>query len=96
MNLMDLLGIKDEAPSYQRDTIVNKNEEVQTVLSAADHLSDEYVTKKILSILGDIDQVDEVMKQRLAEEATRYEPKEPKKQEDEEQKTVPETETVEE
>lgn len=96
MNLMDLLGIKDEAPSYQRDTIVNKNEEVQTVLSAAEHLSDEYVTKKILSILGDIDQVDDVMKQRLKEEAGRYEPKEPKKTEDEEQETVPETETVEE
>ena len=96
MNLMDLLGIKDEAPSYQRDTIVNKNEEAQTVLSAAEHLSDEYVTKKILSILGDIDQVDEVMKQRLAEEAGRYEPKEPKKTEDEEQEAVPETEAVEE
>lgn len=96
MNLMDLLGIKDEAPSYQRDTIVNKNEEVQTVLSAAEHLSDEYVTKKILSILGDIDQVDEVMKQRLKEEAGRYEPKEPKKTEDEEQETVPEAEAVEE
>lgn len=96
MNLMDLLGIKDEAPSYQRDTIVNKNEEVQTVLSAAEHLSDEYVTKKILSILGDIDQVDDVMKQRLKEEAGRYEPKEPNKTEDEEQETVPEAETVEE
>lgn len=96
MNLMDLLGIKDEAPSYQRDTIVNKNEEIQNVLAAAEYLSDEYVTKKALSILGDIDQVNDVMKQRLKEEAGRYEPKEPKKTEDEEQETVPEAETVEE
>ena len=91
MNLMDLLGIKDEAPSYQRDTIVNKNEEVQTVLSAAEHLSEEYVTKKILSILGDIDQVDEVMTQRLREDTSRYETPN-----DEEEETVPEAETVEE
>ena len=96
MNLMDLLGIKDEAPSYQRDTIVNKNEEVQTVLSAAEHLSDEYVTKKILSILGDIDQVDEVMAQRLREDTERHEPKETETEDDEEQETVPEAETVEE
>lgn len=96
MNLMDLLGIKDEAPSYQRDTIVNKNEEVQTVLSAAEHLSDEYVTKKILSILGDIDQLKEVMAQRLREDTGRHEPKENETEDDEEQETVPEAETVEE
>lgn len=94
LNLMDLLGIKDEAPSYQRDTIVNKNEEVQTVLSAAEHLSDEYVTKKILSILGDIDQVDEVMSQRLREDTSRYET--PNDETDETEETVPEAETVEE
>ena len=96
MNLMDLLGIKDEAPSYQRDTIVNKNEEVQTVLSAAEHLSDEYVTKKILSILGDIDQVADVMAQRLREDTGRHEPKKNETEDDEEQETVPEAETVEE
>lgn len=94
MNLMDLLGIKDEAPSYQRDTIVNKNEEVQTVLSAAEHLSDAYVTKKILSILGDIDQVKKVMAQRLREETKRYET--PKDETDETEETVPEAEAVEE
>lgn len=94
MNLMDLLGIKDEAPSYQRDTIVNKNEEIQNVLAAAEYLSDEYVTKKALSILGDIDQVDEVMAQRLREDTSRYET--PKDKTDETEETVPEAETVEE
>ena len=94
MNLMDLLGIKDEAPSYQRDTIVNKNEEIQNVLAAAEYLSEEYVTKKALSILGDIDQVKEVMAQRLREDTGRHEPKET--EEDEEEETVPETEAVEE
>lgn len=71
MNLLSLLGIENEAPSYQRDTIVNKNEEVQTVLQAAQHLSEEYVTKKVLSILGDIDQLDDVLKNMDAANAER-------------------------
>lgn len=69
--LLDFLGIDDE-PTYTRSLIVNKNEEIQNVLQAADHLSDEYVTKKLLTILGDIDAVDEVMKQRLTEDAGRF------------------------
>lgn len=71
--LLDLLGVDDD-PTYQRDTIVNKNEEIQNILQAADHLSDEYVTKKLLTILGDIDAVEDVMKQRLVEDANRYIP----------------------
>lgn len=94
MSLLKLLGIENEAPSYQRDTIVNKNEEVQTVLQAAEHLSGEYVTKKVLTILGDVDQAKDVLDQMLMEEAGRYET--PKKTEDEEEETVPEAETVEE
>jgi SPP1 family phage portal protein len=69
--LLKLLGVDDD-PTYQRDTIVNKNEEIQNILQAADHLSDEYVTKKLLTILGDIDAVEDVMKQRLVEDANRY------------------------
>jgi hypothetical protein len=69
--LLDLLGVDDD-PTYQRDTIVNKNEEIQNVLQAADHLSDEYVTKKLLTIMGDIDAVEDVMKQRLVEDVDRY------------------------
>ena len=71
MGLLKLLGI-DDAPTYQRDTIVNKAEEVQTVLMAANNLSDEYVTRKILTILGDVDSVEDVMKERLAEDVSRY------------------------
>lgn len=90
--LLDLIGINDD-PSYQRDAIVNKNEEIQNILQSADNLSDEYVTKKLLTILGDIDAVDEVMKQRLVEDVNRYKNETP---EDEEAETVPEAEDVEE
>ena len=69
--LLDLLGVDDD-PTYQRDTIVNKNEEIQNVLQAAQYTSDAYTTKKLLTILGDIDSVDKVMEQRLAEDAERF------------------------
>ena len=93
LNLLQLLGIQDE-PTYQRDTIVNKAEEVQTVLAAAEHLSDEYVTEKVLTILGDIDRIEAVKAQRLREDTSRYET--PKDETDETAETVPEAETVEE
>ena len=90
LNLLNLLGIEDE-PTYQPDTIVNKAEEVQVVLAAAEHLSDEYVTEKVLTILGDIDRIEDVKAQRLREDTSRYETPE-----DETEETVSETEAVEE
>lgn len=93
LNLLQLLGIEDE-PTYQPDTIVNKAEEVQVVMAAAEHLSDEYVTEKVLTILGDIDRIEAVKAQRLREDTSRYET--PKDETDETEETVPETETVEE
>lgn len=93
--LLKLLGVDDD-PTYQRDTIVNKNEEIQNILQSADHLSDEYVTKKLLTILGDIDAVDEVMNQRLKEDVDRYKKEPNETPEDEEAETVPEAEDVEE
>lgn len=68
--LLDLLGLKD-APTYTRDSIVNRTEEIQTLVQAAEHLSDEYITKKILTLYGDIDKYEEVMAQRVNEEAMR-------------------------
>jgi hypothetical protein len=68
--LLDLLGIDDD-PSYQRDTIVNKQEEIQNVMNAAQHLSEDYVTKKLLTIMGDVDQVDDVIKNKDVENASR-------------------------
>lgn len=71
LGLLKLLGI-DDAPTYQRDMIVNKAEEVQTVLQCASYLSDEYTLTKLLTILGDIDVAREVKKQRLIEDTERY------------------------
>lgn len=58
--MLELAGI-DDKPSYTRNQIVNKSEEVQTVMMAAEMLGQEYTVRKVLTILGDADQLDEVL-----------------------------------
>lgn len=59
-NILELAGIEDKA-TFTRSMIVNVSESIQTVIQAATYLDEEYVTKKILSILGDADQVEAVL-----------------------------------
>lgn len=65
--ILALAGIEDENPSFTRDYIVNKAEEIQTVIQAADYLSDDYKTRKILTILGDGDKADDVLHDLVAD-----------------------------
>jgi SPP1 family phage portal protein len=60
--ILDVLGIEDTV-TFTRSKMSNKNEEIQAVLSGAEYLSQEYITEKLLTILGDIDRVDEVLEQ---------------------------------
>lgn len=59
LRILELAGI-DDKPSYTRSVIVNKSEEMGLVIQAAMYLTPEYITKKVLTILGDADQIDEV------------------------------------
>lgn len=68
--LLKVLGIEDEA-TFTRSKIINQQEQVGVVLSASDYLDDEYVTRKILEILGDGDKADEILKRRDAEDMAR-------------------------
>ena len=68
--ILEIAGIDDE-PSYTRSMIVNRSDEISVVLSAASYLPNEYVTKKILTILGDADMIDDVLDQMAAEELER-------------------------
>lgn len=52
----------DDTPSYTRGPIVNKAEEIQTVMNAAQFTGDAYTTRKILVILGDADQFEAIQK----------------------------------
>ena len=45
---------------------------LEMVLQAAEYLDDEYVTTKILTLLGDADKAQEVLKRKDAEVADRY------------------------
>lgn len=66
--LLELAGIKDENPTFTRSEIVNKAEEVNIVLSSAQYLGQEYVTEKVLTILGDKDKLEDVQKEIEKEE----------------------------
>lgn len=69
--LFYLVGIKSEV-SFTRSVLVNAQESIQVILQSADYLSRDYVTKKILEILGDGDKYEEILKQLSEEEAYRY------------------------
>lgn len=70
LGILRIAGI-DDKPSYTRNQIVNKAEEVQALLLGAQYYDDEYITKKLLTVNGDIDQYEEMMKRKAAEEIDR-------------------------
>lgn len=65
--VLAVLGIEDD-PTFTRNKIVNANDQISTLLSAREYLDDEYITRKILEILGDGDQADEILKRLDAED----------------------------
>lgn len=68
--ILKVAGI-DDTPTYTRSKLVNVSEEIQTVLQAAEATDSEYTTKKVLTLLGDADQVEDVMKRKEADELER-------------------------
>ncbi len=66
-----IAGIEDKA-TFTRSTIINTTEEIQTVLSAAQYLSQDYVTEKILTLLGDGDKAEAVLKAMDEENINRF------------------------
>jgi hypothetical protein len=50
----------------------NQSELLEMVLQCAEYLDDEYIITKLLTLLGDADKVDEVIKRKTAEAADRY------------------------
>ena len=59
--ILNVAGIQDK-PTFTRSYLINVSEEVNTILASANYLNDDYVTQKILTILGDADKVEEVLK----------------------------------
>ena len=68
--ILKIAGIEDE-PTFTRSRLVNTSEDISTVVSAAAYLDEEYITRKILDILGDGDLADEVIKRKDSEDMDR-------------------------
>ena len=70
-NIMKLAGVEDN-PTFTRSIMVNQTEMVSTVVQGAQYLSEDYVTEKILSILGDGDKAEDVLKEMDSENMSRF------------------------
>lgn len=70
-NLMLIAGVDNKA-TFTRSYILNVQEEVTTVISAASFTGDVYTTEKVLTILGDGDKAEEIIKQQEADEIARF------------------------
>ena len=64
--ILNIVGIEDNA-TFTRSKMVNVGEEIQNIVMGAAYLTPEYVTTKILTLLGDGDQADEIISQMNAE-----------------------------
>lgn len=61
----------DDVPTFTRSQVVNESEMIQNVITAAQYLPDDYVTRKLLQLLGDGDLADELIAQMDADELER-------------------------
>ena len=81
--LLQIAGVEDEA-TFTRSIMINVSENIQCVIQAGQYLPEDYVTRKILELLGDGDLADELLKQMSADEMERITL--PEEQPEEEQK----------
>ena len=82
MRLLAVAGVDDE-PTYTRSIIVNKTEDITTIVNAGMYLDDEYVTEKIMTLLGDKDKVDDMLANKAKEDVQRMTGGTPQEQEEE-------------
>ena len=65
--ILAIAGIEDN-PTFTRSMLINQGEEIQDIMSATDILDEEYLTRKILTLLGDGDQAEEILARKAADE----------------------------
>lgn len=70
-NLLEVAGIDDEQPTFTRSLIINQSEMISNLVQAAMYLPQEYVTTKIMTILGDGDAVEDALEQMNMEDYNR-------------------------
>ncbi len=73
--ILALAGI-DDKPMYTRNQLINKQEETQTLVLQAQFLPEDYIREKLLTLNGDIDQIEKITEQIDADDLDRIEPDE--------------------
>lgn len=69
--ILSLLGI-DDAPTFTRSMIINQTEAIQMLLQAGEYLPQDYITRKVVEIMGDTDKADDLIDQMAREDMSRY------------------------
>ena len=69
--IMAVAGIEDE-PTFTRSQIINQTEMVSVLLQAGQFLSTDYISRKLLDVLGDGDRADEVLSDMEQEDIDRF------------------------
>jgi len=69
--ILAIAGIPEDHATFTRSMMINRSEEIDNVMKSATNLPSDYVTRKILTVLGDADMADEIIKQMQADELTR-------------------------
>lgn len=80
--ILAVAGVDDEA-TFERSIMVNATEEIANVMQAAQYLPDDYVTKKLLAIFGDVDKTEDILKEMSEEEVDMMRDSELEPEEDE-------------
>jgi len=92
--ILKVADIEDE-PTFTRSAIVNSQEEIQLVLQSGQYLTEDYITRKVLTLLGDGDLAEDILKQVDADELKRFSG-EISNDKDEDEETAEEKENIEE
>ena len=70
--ILELAGIDDKV-TFTRSKVVNKSDEINTLIAAQAYLDDETIVEQVCQILGIADKTDEIIRKRRTEEQSRFE-----------------------
>lgn len=70
-DVLAIAGIPEDKATFTRSMLINKSEEIDSVMKSATNLPPDYVTRKIVTILGDGDMANELVEQMHADELAR-------------------------
>ena len=68
--ILRIIGLED-TPTFTRSKLVNRTEEIQALVSAGMYLDQEYITEKIMTLLGDKDAVEDALKKIASDDLER-------------------------